>query len=232
MWLIQTKIAVRMLDYWVRLYRRYRLPITQVLVLLRPPSSGTVIETRFQVEMTRHDYRVVRMWEQDPDIFLQDLALLPLAPLAATNQPEQRMSRIAEEVNKIESIEQRQEVAACTQVLAGLRFDKQFIRSFFRGEFMRKSVIYQEILEEGLQEGRQQGLQEGLQQGELSLVLRLLKRRVREIPAESQTQIQGLALSQLEELGEALLDFSSLEDLLVWLRSHPSGEEANYTNLI
>jgi predicted transposase/invertase (TIGR01784 family) len=231
-------LPLRMLDYWVRLYRRYRLPITQVLVLLRPPADGTVIETRFQVEMTRHDYRVVRMWEQDPDVFLQDPALLPLAPLAATNQPEQLMFRIAEEVSKIESIEQQQEVAACTQVLAGLRFDKQFIRSFFRGEFMRESVIYQEILEEGLQEGRQrglqeglqqglqeglqQGLQEGLQQGELSLVLRLLNRRVGEVPAESQAQIQGLDLSQLEELGEALLDFSSLEDLLVWLRSHLS----------
>ncbi|NJN58966.1 MAG: Rpn family recombination-promoting nuclease/putative transposase [Leptolyngbyaceae cyanobacterium SL_5_9] len=239
-------LPLRMLDYWVRLYRRYRLPITQVLVLLRPPSSGTVIETRFQVETTRHDYRVVRMWEQDPEIFLRDPALLPLATLAATNQPEQLMSRIAEEVSKIELSERRQEIATCTQVLAGLRFDKEFIRSFFRGESMRESVIYQEILKEGLQEGRQrglqqglqeglqqglqeglqqglqEGLQQGLQQGELSLVLRQLSRRVGEIPVELKAQIQALSLSQLEELGEALLDFSSLEDLMVWLRSHPS----------
>ncbi|NJO76082.1 MAG: Rpn family recombination-promoting nuclease/putative transposase [Leptolyngbyaceae cyanobacterium RM1_406_9] len=223
-------LPLRMLDYWVRLYRRYRLPITQVLVLLRPPSSGTVIETRFQVETTRHDYRVVRMWEQDPEIFLRDPALLPLATLAATNQPEQLMSRIAEEVSKIELSERRQEIATCTQVLAGLRFDKEFIRSFFRGESMRESVIYQEILKEGLQEGRQrglqqglqEGLQQGLQQGKLSLTLRQLSRRVGEIPVESKAQIQALSLSQLEELGEALLDFSTLEDLMVWLRSHPS----------
>jgi predicted transposase YdaD len=30
-------LPLRMLDYWVRLYRRYRLPITQVVVLLLPP---------------------------------------------------------------------------------------------------------------------------------------------------------------------------------------------------
>ena len=36
-----------MLDYWVRLYRLYRLPIQQVLVLLRPPVEGTVIESAF-----------------------------------------------------------------------------------------------------------------------------------------------------------------------------------------
>ncbi|NJN92144.1 MAG: DUF4351 domain-containing protein [Leptolyngbyaceae cyanobacterium SL_5_14] len=140
------------------------------------------------------------------------------------------MSRIAEEVSKIELSERRQEIATCTQVLAGLRFDKEFIRSFFRGESMRESVIYQEILKEGLQEGRQrglqqglqEGLQQGLQQGKLSLALRQLSRRVGEIPVESKAQIQALSLSQLEELGEALLDFSTLEDLMVWLRSHPS----------
>ncbi|NJO77000.1 MAG: DUF4351 domain-containing protein, partial [Leptolyngbyaceae cyanobacterium RM1_406_9] len=77
-------------------------------------------------------------------------------------------------------------------------------------------------LQEGLQQGLQEGLQQGLQQGELSLVLRQLSRRVGEIPVELKAQIQALSLSQLEELGEALLDFSSLEDLMVWLRSHPS----------
>jgi predicted transposase YdaD len=193
------------------------------------------------------------MWEQDPEIFLRDPALLLLATLAATNQPEQLMSRIAEEVSKIELGERRQEIATCTQVLAGLRFDKEFIRSFFRGESMRESVIYQEILKEGLQEGRQRGLQQGLQEGlqqglqeglqqglqeglqqglqeglqqglqrgELSLVLRQLSRRVGEIPVELKAQIQNLSLSQLDELGEALLDFLTLEDLVVWLRSHP-----------
>lgn len=29
-------LPLRMLDYWVRLYRRYRLPVTQVVVLLKP----------------------------------------------------------------------------------------------------------------------------------------------------------------------------------------------------
>jgi predicted transposase YdaD len=40
---LQTKLEsnpplpLRMLDYWIRLYRLYRLPITQVVVLLLPP---------------------------------------------------------------------------------------------------------------------------------------------------------------------------------------------------
>jgi hypothetical protein len=32
-----------------------------------------------------------------------------------------------------------------------------------------------------------------------------------------ETQIKALPLAQLEELGEALLDFSQMSDLLAWL---------------
>ncbi len=33
------------------------------------------------------------------------------------------------------------------------------------------------------------------------------------------SQLQQLPVAQLEELGEALLDFSSVQDLLTWLQS-------------
>lgn len=33
-------LPLRMLDYWVRLHRLYRLPITQVVVLLLPPPES------------------------------------------------------------------------------------------------------------------------------------------------------------------------------------------------
>ena len=54
---------LRMIDYWIPLYRLYRLPITQIIVLLLPPSEDTVIETAFIVENTRHEYQVLRLWE-------------------------------------------------------------------------------------------------------------------------------------------------------------------------
>jgi predicted transposase YdaD len=61
-------LPLRMLDYWVRLYRLYRLPITQVVVLLLPPPAETVIETSFNVETTTHQYRVIRMWSENPEL--------------------------------------------------------------------------------------------------------------------------------------------------------------------
>ncbi len=65
--------------------------------------------------------------------------------------------------------------------------------------------------------GKAQGKAEGIKEGEVSLVLRLLKRRIGEINAEDESRITGLSVEQLEALGEALLDFSSGDDLSAWL---------------
>ena len=55
------------------------------------------------------------------------------------------------------------------------------------------------------------------EQAERSLILRLLKRRVGQVPEPLKTQIEELPIEQLESLGEALLDFSSMADLENWL---------------
>ncbi|MBD2099482.1 DUF4351 domain-containing protein [Leptolyngbya sp. FACHB-261] len=120
---------------------------------------------------------------------------------------------------------QRQSVSAAVQVLAVLRFDKDLIRVVFREDTMRESVIYQDILQQGLQQGVQQGLQQGVQQGKqeegVALILRLLNRRLGSISSEQQQSIQQLSVAQLEDLAEALLDFSNSADLENWLHEHP-----------
>lgn len=93
---------------------------------------------------------------------------------------------------------------------------------------MRDSVIYQDILEQGLQKGVQQGIQQGIQQGrqegrqqgEAALVLRLLQRRIGLIDHELEVRIRSLSVEQLEALGEALLDFTQPEELLIWLANN------------
>ncbi len=207
-------LPLRMLDYWVRLYRLYRLPITQVVVLLLPPAPGTVIETVFSVETTRHEYRVISLWEENPELFFNDPALLPLAPLAATTQPQTLLQQVVERVNQLES-GQRSEISSYTQILAGLKYKKDLIRRLFREGMMRESVIYQEILAEGEQLGEKRGEQRG-EQRERSLILRQLTRRVGELPQEVRSHIESLSLEQLENLGEALLDFQAIVDLEAW----------------
>ncbi|BAB74275.1 hypothetical protein DSM107007_04230 [Nostoc sp. PCC 7120 = FACHB-418] len=75
--------------------------------------------------------------------------------------------------------------------------------------------------------GERIGYERGKEEGQLkqaqALVLRLLQKRVGDLPAEVREQIQSLSLEQLATLGEALLDFSAISDLFNWL-------DANHAN--
>jgi predicted transposase YdaD len=51
---------------------------------------------------------------------------------------------------------------------------------------------------------------------------RLLTRRVGELPQEMRQQIESLSREQLENLGEALLDFQKMADLQAWLETSGS----------
>ena len=209
-WDSNPPMPLRMLDYWVRLYRLYRLPIAQVVVLLLPPPEESVIETTFVMGETRHSYQVIRLWEEDAAVLLNDPALLPLATLAATTTPEPLLQSVAQRVNQLED-SRRQEVLDYAKILAGLKFEGDLIRQIFREGMMRESVIVQEILEEGRQEGRQEAGR--------SLILRLLTRQVGDLPEALRSRISSLSIEQLENLGEALLDFGAIADLEDWFRA-------------
>ncbi|MBD2493935.1 Rpn family recombination-promoting nuclease/putative transposase [Nostoc sp. FACHB-280] len=79
------------------------------------------------------------------------------------------------------------------------------------GITLQETRVYREIKEEGREEGRIEG--------ERSLILRLLQKRVGELPPDVCESITTLCLEELENLGEALLDFTSLADLQVWLET-------------
>lgn len=78
---------------------------------------------------------------------------------------------------------------------------------------LEESPWYNEILRRGEARGEARGRQEEAS----SFVLRQLTRRFGSIAPDLQTQIQAMSLDRLESLGEALLDFSTLDDLTHWL---------------
>ncbi|MBD2084015.1 DUF4351 domain-containing protein [Trichocoleus sp. ST-U3] len=199
----------RMLDYYTRLKRQYGCEIVQIAIFLQATTSELVFRQQYTDTNTRHQYRVIRMWEEDPTPLLANPALLPLATLARSDSPRALLEQVATGVARIEKTTERQNILACAGVLAGLRFKKDLIQQLFRKEIMQESVIYQDIL--------QKGEQRGLQQGEVALILRLLRLRFGDINPEVQEQIRGLSIPQLEGLAEALLDFSSQTDLVSYL---------------
>ncbi len=68
--------------------------------------------------------------------------------------------------------------------------------------------------------GIEKGMEQGAVQEARSLILRQLNRRVGLIAPAQKTTIRNLSLELLEELGEALLDFTVASDLEDWLQSH------------
>ncbi|MCZ8119320.1 MAG: DUF4351 domain-containing protein, partial [Microcystis sp. LE18-22.4A] len=61
------------------------------------------------------------------------------------------------------------------------------------------------------------GIEQGMQREGANLVLRLLNRRFGQVTTSVEKQIRQLSVEQLEDLGEALLDFENEADLLHWL---------------
>ena len=75
-----------------------------------------------------------------------------------------------------------------------------------------------EVVTSWMEQGIEVGVERGRQEEGQSLVLRQLNRRVGSLPEVIETQVKSLPLEQVEALGEALLDFTSLADLENWLR--------------
>jgi predicted transposase/invertase (TIGR01784 family) len=89
---------------------------------------------------------------------------------------------------------------------------------------IKQTRVYQDALAEGRQEGRQEGRREAEEESkkrEAALVLRLLRRRFGPLAPVQQARIQALSVTDLEALGEALLDFQTVTELTAWLERQP-----------
>jgi hypothetical protein len=56
--------------------------------------------------------------------------------------------------------------------------------------------------------------------GQQELIMRLLVRRLGDVDPEIKSRIRRLSIEQLENLGEAIFDFTTTSDLITWLQVH------------
>jgi predicted transposase/invertase (TIGR01784 family) len=216
----------RMADYALRVFRRFpQKRLVQVVIYLRPTDSELGQQTTFIANQLRHEFEVVRLWEQSTELFFQRPGLLPFATLSQASNRGSVLREVAAAIDALPDRQQQSNLAAASGILAGLVLDKQLIRRVLRRELMQESVIYQELREEARQEAREQLRQELRQEVQLeterSIILRLLTLKVGEVPAMTKARIETLSITQLEDLGEALLNFARLADLNKWLEQLP-----------
>ena len=65
-----------------------------------------------------------------------------------------------------------------------------------------------------------QAVNHATKQTQISLIMRLLRRKIGTIETEIETRISQLSIEQLENLGDAVLDFITTQDLNTWLDTY------------
>jgi hypothetical protein len=220
----ETHFTERMFTYNYRLRDRYNRPIASLAVLSderstwRPRSyTDELWGCRIQFE-----FPVVKLLDyggnwSDLENSSNPFALVVMAHLKAKETRSDDQERKAWKFSLTRRLYER-------------GYERQDILSLYR--FIDWVLVLPEGLEREFQEDLQRFEQErqmqyvtsvermAMQKGERGLILRQLTRRVGSVPESLQTQIEALSLAQLEDLGEALLEFSRSEDLENWLQTH------------
>jgi predicted transposase/invertase (TIGR01784 family) len=199
------------------------------LLVLQRRSQDLGSETPYQVELANRVRRVyledlLPLTDLSPNLALLRLLVVPEPQAGAAARVILNQSQTEEQFRQwLDLVE-----AILVYKLPQLSIEEIRQMLDLRDATLKQTRFYQEVLEEGLQAGRQEGLQagrqegliEGIQTGEATLVLRLLARRCGTLSEAQQAQVKALPQEQLEALGEALLDFTGMADLEVWLESH------------
>lgn len=156
----ESNMGDRALRYNVLGYCKYGLPVQTAVFLLRPEADGPALTGRVEYGVAgspdcwlSFGYRVVRLWEQNPEQLLNGpLATLPLTPLADVSE-----SALPGVVRSMEARidtdappEDRGMLWATTRLLLGLKYNRKAAQRLLKGvQGMKESDTYLEILEEG-----------------------------------------------------------------------------------
>ena len=183
-------IPFRMLDYRTRGYRRYpNKSMRQVVIYLRPTESELVYKTDFTLEHTRHEFEVIRIWEQPASLFLQYPGLLPFATLGDTPDPEATLQQVALALNQITDPTTQSNLSAASAILAGLKLEDEIIYKVLRRDIMQESSVYRSIFAEGETSGESKK--------QRSIALNFLRDG---LPIEAVARGTGLSLEEVQLL--------------------------------
>ena len=226
----QTDFPKRMFRYFARLSERYDLPVYPVVIFSydtpkRPEPTRFVV--RFPGKtVLRFEYTVIQLNRLPWRRFVRQEN-----PVASALMAKMKMS--ARDRPRVK--------AECLRLLASLKLDPArtrliggFVDSYLKlnGKEMKQfertietflpteRVATMEITTSWEQMGITQGKIAGRHEGKETLVVRQLRRRFGTVPSDLASRLDTLTPDQLDDLGEALLDFHTPADLEQWLNQH------------
>jgi predicted transposase/invertase (TIGR01784 family) len=202
-------------DFYSRLFgeiflylRQYQPSQPWRSVVIYPTRRVDIGETQHYAELLESP-RVRRVYldelEDNPDsIGISLLQLVILPEQTAVTQARELVTRAKQQIEQRISQRQILELVETIIVYKLPRLSREEIQQMlgFSDIDVKQTRFYQDVYAEA----------------EADLVIRQLSRRCGELDANLVEQIRGLDISQLEELAEALLEFSSQDDLEAWLQ--------------
>ncbi len=221
-----TNFGKRMFTYFARFYEKFSLPIYPIVIFSyeRPQKAASnQHQVKFpDFKVLEFNYQVIQLNRLHWRDFLTQSNPVASALMA-------KMDMATKERAKVK--------AECLRLLVTLKLDParmQLISGFidtyltlnpseerdFQQELNTFSQPTQEKVMQITTSWMRQGIEQGIKQGierEKALVLRLLQRKIGDIPPTVKTEINTLNIEQIEALGEASLNFSNLDDLINWL---------------
>ena len=222
----QSDFPRRMFGYFARLHGKYALPVYPV-VLFSYDEPKRAEPTRYRVvfpgkTVLQFEYTVIQLNRLPWRRFVQQAnpvasALMAKMKMAARDRPKVKLQ--------------------CLRLLATLRLDPAkseliggFIESYlkltddesrrYERELAELAPEEKEVTMEPWTSWGREGKKVGLHEGKETLLVRMMNRRFGSVSPQIVERLDQLSSDQLDELGEALLDFASLADLESWLSRH------------
>jgi predicted transposase YdaD len=201
---------------------KYNLPVYPVLINFLPPAKTTKIARNYKSNFlglqARQDYRIINLWEIDANLAFQAdlLSLLPFVPIMQNGDTPEMLEQAAYQLRQSKTLD---EFSPLLGFFANFVLDSKLVQQILRWDMvvLEESPWYNEIIRRGEARGEARGRQEEA----CKMVLRQLNRRTGSISAQLEIQIRSLPQAQLEQLADALLDFTSPTDLTTWLLNLP-----------
>jgi predicted transposase/invertase (TIGR01784 family) len=187
-------VPFRMLDYRVRGHRKNPTKsMRQVVIYLKQTGSELVYQTSFMMENTRHEFEVIRLWEQPASLFLQYPGLIPFAILGQSNDAEETLRQAAQKVDQITDPQIKANLMAASGILAGLKLEDDIVYRILRRDIMQESTVYRSILSEGEIKGEERKQRE--------IASNLLREG---LPNETVARVTGLSIEEIHQLQQHL----------------------------
>ena len=224
----QSAFALRMFTYFIALFLKFRIPIYPIAIFShsssRPEPDDFAVEfpgfqvLKFQfraIQLSRLRWRdFVRKPNPVASALMSKMGMRPEERPRVKLECLRLLSTLKLDPARMRLISGFIDAYLQLTTQEALQFHKQ-ADTVLKGTQKNKVM---ELTTSWKEEGRLEGRQEGRHEEAVQMVLRLLNRRCA-LPAKVERQVRKLPLGQLENLGEALLDFSSLADLQNWLRA-------------